>query len=43
MIMLKLRDWTGRLFAIALIIILVLAAMVAMGKHVPIVSDILGR
>lgn len=43
MFMLKLREWTMRIVAIILVIILVLGIMVAMGKHVPILSDLLGK
>lgn len=37
------REWIARVFAILLIILLLVGVLLAMGKRVPIISDLLGR
>jgi hypothetical protein len=39
----KVRDVTAGFFAIILILAFIIAIMLATGKHVPFVSELLGR
>ncbi len=39
MVMLKLREWTGKIFALA---VLIIAILLLMGVRVPVISELLG-